>query len=166
VGDGKMSFVIREMVKDDIKQVQDVAKKSWNATYEGIIPHQIQENFLRAAYNDEMMEKRLNESIIFVAEMENKIVGFANFTQVNSEGQSELSAIYLYQDCQGEGIGTALLQRGIDELQNLKEVYIDVEKENTIGKTFYDSKGFKTVKEYDDNFDGHILKTVRMRLTV
>ncbi|ARF17828.1 GNAT family N-acetyltransferase [Sporosarcina ureae] len=161
-----MSFVIREMVKEDIKQVQDVAKKSWNSTYEGIIPHQIQENFLNAAYNDKMMEKRLNSSFIYVAEMKDKVVGFANFTPVNSEGQSELSAIYLYQDCQGEGIGTALLQRGIKELENLKEVYIDVEKENTVGKTFYDAKGFKTINEYDDNFDGHILKTIRMCLTV
>lgn len=161
-----MNFVIRKMVKEDIKQVQDVARKSWNTTYEGIIPHRVQENFLNAAYNDEMMEKRLSGSFIFVAEKGDKVVGFANFTSVNSEGQSELSAIYLYQDFQGEGIGSALLQRGIKELENLKEVYIDVEKENSIGKSFYDAKGFKTIKEYDDNFDGHILKTVRMCLAV
>ncbi|RCW63959.1 hypothetical protein DFR57_11585 [Saliterribacillus persicus] len=40
-----MSFVIREMVKADIDQVQDVAKKSWNETYKGIIPKGIQKNF-------------------------------------------------------------------------------------------------------------------------
>jgi len=161
-----MSFVIREMVKEDIKQVQDVARKSWNTTYEGIIPHQIQENFLKTAYSDEMMEERLSESFIFVAEKEGKVVGFANFTPVNSEGQSELSAIYVYQNFQGVGIGSALLQQGIKELENLKEVYINVEKENPIGKTFYDAKGFKTIKEFDDNFEGHILKIVRMCLTV
>lgn len=161
-----MSFVIREMVKEDIKQVQDVARKSWNTTYEGIILHQIQENFLKTAYRDEMMEKRLSESFIFVAEIEGKVVGFANFTPVNSEGQSELSAIYVYQNFQGVGIGSALLQQGIKELENLKEVYINVEKENSIGKTFYDAKGFKTIKEFDDNFEGHILKIVRMCLTV
>ncbi|AOV07985.1 GNAT family N-acetyltransferase [Sporosarcina ureilytica] len=161
-----MSFMIREMKKEDIKQVQDVAKKSWNATYDGIIPHNIQENFLKAAYSDEMMKRRLNGSFIFVAEMEDKIIGFANFTPVNNGGQSELSAIYLYPDYQGKGIGTALLQKGIKELENVKEIYIDVEKENNIGKTFYEAKGFKTVKEYDDNFDGHILKTVQMCLTV
>lgn len=158
--------MIRKMIKEDIKQVQDVAKKSWNATYDGIIPHNVQENFLNGAYSDEMMEKRLNGSFIFVAEMANKIVGFANFTAVNGEGQSELSAIYLYPNCQGKGVGTALLQKGIKALENIKEIYIDVEKENTIGKTFYEAKGFKTIKEYDDNFDGHILKTVRMCLSV
>lgn len=161
-----MDYIIREMKKEDTKQVQDVAKKSWNSTYDGIIPRKIQENFLNANYSDEMMEKRLNGSLIFVAEMESKVVGFANFMPVNDKGQSELSAIYLNPNSQGKGVGTALLQKGIKELENVKEVYIDVEKENNIGKTFYEAKGFKTIKEYDDNFDGHILKTVQMCLTV
>lgn len=161
-----MGFIIRTMIIEDIKQVQDVAKKSWNATYDGIIPHSVQEKFLNAAYSNEMMKKRLIGSFIFVAEMENRIVGFASFTPVNDERQSELSAIYLYPNSQGKGVGTALLQKGIKELENIKEIHIDVEKENIIGKTFYEAKGFKTIKEYDDNFDGHILKTVRMCLTV
>jgi hypothetical protein len=63
----EVSFVIRGMLKKDIKQVQDVVKKSWNSTYEGIIPLQVQENFLNNAYNDEMMKKRLKGSLIFVA---------------------------------------------------------------------------------------------------
>ncbi|MDW0109412.1 GNAT family N-acetyltransferase [Sporosarcina aquimarina] len=161
-----MGIIICEMKKEDIKQVQDVATKSWNSTYDGIIPLKIQENFLKVAYSDEMMQKRFKSSFIFVAEVGNEVVGFANFTPVNNEGQSELSAIYLYSNCQGKGIGTALLQKGIQKLENVKEIYIDVEKENSVGKTFYEAKGFKTIKEYDDNFDGHILKSVQMCLTV
>lgn len=161
-----MSFIIREMKKEDTKQVQDVAQKSWHSTYDGIIPRNIQENFLKVAYSDEMMEKRLNESLIFVAVMENKIVGFANFTTVNNAGQAELSAIYLYPNYQGKGIGTALLQQGIETLKNVKTIYIDVEKENNSGTIFYKAKGFKVIKEYEENFDGHMLQTVRMCLTV
>ncbi|CAM4337910.1 MULTISPECIES: GNAT family N-acetyltransferase [Jeotgalicoccus] len=161
-----MNYKIREMLKEDIKQVQDVAKISWNATYEGIIPVEIQENFLNGAYSDEMMERRLKHSLILVAEADNTITGFANFTQVNEQGQVELSAIYLYPEYQGEGIGSALLNAGIEKLDNVKEIHLDVEKENRIGKTFYEAKGFKAVKEYDDDFDGHILKTVRMLLVL
>lgn len=109
---------------------------------------------MNVAYGDQMMVNRLKESFIFVAEMENIIVGFASFTPVNDERQSELTAIYLYPKNQGMGIGTTLLQKGIKALENVN------------GKTFYEAKGFKTIKEYDDNFDGHILKTVRMCLTV
>ena len=48
-----MEFNIREMKMEDIQQVQQVAKISWNITYKGIIPLEIQESFLRAAYNYE-----------------------------------------------------------------------------------------------------------------
>ena len=161
-----MNCIIRRMLIEDAKEVQDVAKKSWNATYEGIIPNNIQENFLKGAYNDEMMQRRLSHSLLLVAEAENKIAGFANFSPVNEQGQAELSAIYLYPEYQGYGIGSALLDKGITMLENLKEVYLDVEKDNTIGTNFYEAKGFKVVDEYDDNFDGHILKTVRMVLKI
>ena len=161
-----MNCTIRRMLIEVTKQVQDVAKKSWNATYEGIIPNNIQENFLKGAYNDEMMQKRLSHSLLLVAEAEDKITGFANFSPVNEQGQTELSAIYLYPEYQGYGIGSALLDKGITMLENLKEVHLDVEKDNTIGTNFYKAKGFKIVDEYDDNFDGHILKTVRMVLKI
>ena len=161
-----MNFIIREMVEEDIKQVQDVAKESWNSTYEGIISREIQENFLSLAYNNGMLEKRLETTLFFVAELENDIVGFANFSPIVREGEVELSAIYIYPDQQGKGIGTALLQECIKNLENIKEIYVDVEKENEVGKTFYEAKGLKIVEEFDDNFDGHILKTVRMVLKV
>lgn len=161
-----MAYVIRKMQQEDIKQVQDVAKTTWNATYEGIIPSEVQENFLKSAYNDERMKQRLERSTLFVAEVEGRVVGFANFSPVREDGKVELGAIYLYPEQQGKGIGSALLQKGIKDLDGVNEIYINVEKDNKIGKTFYEAKGFEVVKEFDDDFDGHILKTVRMVLKV
>ena len=150
----------------DISQVQKIAKVSWNATYEGIIPLEIQDSFLKSAYNDEQMKLRLERSVIYVAEVEGQVVGFANYSPVRDGGEVELAAIYLHPDFQGLGTGTALLQRAVSELDGLKEIYINVEKDNTIGMNFYKAKGFEIVEEFDDNFDGHILKTVRMVLKV
>lgn len=161
-----MECTIRTMQKEDIKQVQQVAKTSWRTTYEGIIPFEIQEAFLNSAYNEEVMQKRLEQSIIFVSEVEGKIVGFANFSPVKEKGETELGAIYLFSEYQGEGIGTALLKEGIKNLEGVKAVFINVEKENKIGTTFYKAKGFEVVSEFDDDFDGHLLKTVRMVLNV
>lgn len=158
--------IIRTMHVEDIPQVQDVAKKSWNATYEGIIPFEIQEKFLKVAYNNDRMKQRLERSFLFVAEIDSNVVGFANFSPVNDEGKAELGAIYLYPEHQGKGIGSALLQKGINELEGVEEIYINVERDNEIGKSFYDAKGFQVLKEFDDDFEGHILKTVRMVLNV
>jgi ribosomal protein S18 acetylase RimI-like enzyme len=161
-----MDFTIRDMTLEDLKDVQDVAKTSWHATYEGIIPLSVQENFLKSAYNDEMMKARLVRSFLFVAEVTVKIVGFANFSPVNEEGDAELSAIYLSPEYQGKGIGTTLLNQGILKIDGVKKIYLNVEKENNIGVTFYEAKGFKQIEEFDEDFDGHILKTVRMVLNV
>ncbi|MGW6302743.1 N-acetyltransferase family protein [Peribacillus butanolivorans] len=159
-----MDFTIRKMQMEDIHQVQQVAKKSWNSTYEGIIPLKIQENFLKYAYNDAMMQKRVEGSFIFVSEVDRKIVGFANFSPVKEGGEAELGAIYINPEYQGKGIGTALLKEGIKNLEGAKEIFINVEKDNQIGTTFYKAKGLEVVSEFDDNVDGHTLKTVRMVL--
>lgn len=161
-----MNFTIRKMEKKDTKQVQHIAKTSWNATYEGIIPREIQERFLKVAYSDEMMVRRLKHSIMFVAEEDGKVVGFANYSPVIENGKTELTAIYLYPAYQGKGIGTALINKGITSLRNVKEIYINVERDNKIGTTFYEAKGFEVISEFDDDFDGHILKTIQMVLSV
>lgn len=161
----KLEFNIRNMQVDDIQQVQHIAKKSWNSTYEGIIPFEIQEKFLHFAYSVEMMRKRVEQSFIFVSEVAGQIVGFADFSPVK-EGEGELAAIYLYPEYQGKGIGTALLQTGIKHSIGLKELFINVEKENERGTTFYNAKGFEVISEFDEDFDGHVLKTVRMVLKV
>lgn len=124
-----MTLTIRKMEENDIEQVQNAAKASWHSTYEGIIPREVQDQFLAAAYSSERMLQRIERSHLFVAEAEGQIVGFANFSPVNKEGKAELGAIYLYSEAQGKGIGTSLLNKGIEELAGVKEIYINVEKD-------------------------------------
>ena len=81
------------------------------------------ENFLNLAYSDERMEKRLNGSLFLVAEVNNSIVGFANYSLVKNVGEVELGAIYIYPEHQGMGIGTALLQEGIKILEGVRDLY-------------------------------------------
>ena len=161
-----MNFKIRNMTIDDINSVQDIAEKSWLATYAGIIPEEIQKRFLKAAYSDEMMHKRLNHSLFLVAETDSGVVGFANFSFANYQGETNLGAIYLYPGQQSRGIGTAMLQEGINQLDGVVSISVEVEKDNAIGKSFYEAKGFETVDEYDDEIDGHILKTILMTLNL
>lgn len=159
-------MAIRKMNPEDTKQVQHVAKTSWNATYEGIYPHEVQGNFLKSAYNDEMMKRRMERSLMLVAEEDGKVVGFANFSPVKEGGKVELYAIYLLPEVQGKGIGTSLLNERIEQLDGVKEIYINVNRDNAIGRAFYEAKGFKAVEELDEDFEGHSLKTIRMVLEV
>jgi GNAT superfamily N-acetyltransferase len=157
--------MIRRMTQRDIPAVQHVARESWHATYAGIIPKHVQDDFLHNAYSDEQMVRRLQHSHLWVAEKDGEVVGYANFSPV-TDGKVELGAIYLLPAYQGQGIGTALLNRGLQELLDVKEVWVNVEKQNRIGRTFYEAKGFQLIKEFTEDFAGHQLQTVRMVLKV
>nr|WP_223155187.1 GNAT family N-acetyltransferase [Alkalibacillus aidingensis] len=154
--------MIRKMMELDLKQVQHVARKSWHDTYEGIIPREVQDQFLDQAYSDENMRRRLEHGGVWVAEADGVVTGFANFSPVNRDGQAVLAAIYLLPESQGHGIGTKLLNAGLEGLTGLRQLYVEVEKDNQKGLKFYEARGFEVVEEYDDEFAGHILKTLKM----
>lgn len=58
------------MQKNDIIFVQEIAKKSWHQTYEGIIPNEIQDRFIVAAYSSDRLLSRLENSLFLVAVLE------------------------------------------------------------------------------------------------
>ncbi|HDR7611732.1 TPA: GNAT family N-acetyltransferase [Bacillus mycoides] len=161
-----MTYVIREMKQEDIYAVQSVAKIAWHDTYEGIIPRVIQDNFLNEAYSDEKMKYRLENTHLFVAEEEGEVIGFANFSPIRLQNEAELGAIYLLPDQQGKGIGTALLQKGITTLKGIRKMYIHVEAENEKGKRFYEAKGFAALEQFEEDFEGHLMQTIRMVLYI
>ncbi len=47
-----------------------------------------------------------------------------------------------------------------------KKFILMLRKKIILEKNFYEAKGFRKIKAFDDNFDGHILKTIQMCLTV
>lgn len=157
---------IRLISKEDFPRVQEVAKISWHTTYEGLIPFEVQNQFLQQAYNDNRLIMRMEQSHFFVSEENGVINGFANFSPVSQDGKVELGAIYLLPEAQGNGIGTALLQHGLEQLDGVKEVYISVERDNLSGLHFYEAKGFEVIDEFEEEFGGAMLKTIRMKLTV
>lgn len=154
------------MEERDFPAVEKVANDSWAFTYEGIIPKKVQQMFLSKAYSAVMLKVRMERSHFYVAELDGKIVGFANFSTLKEGGIVELAAIYLLPDVQGQGIGTKLLEHGIKQLENVKEVHLSVEKENRIGRSFYEAKGFEVYDEYEEAIFDVIVHTVRMKLVV
>lgn len=158
-------MMIRKMTVEDIPQVQLVARESWYDTYDGIIPRYIQDDFLANAYSDENMVRRVERSYVFVALLDDKIVGFANFSYVKENGTSELAAIYLLPESQRKGLGTKLLEQGL-ALPNIKAIELSVKKDNASGMNFYLEKGFKQIDSFKEDYAGNELETVRMRFEV
>jgi ribosomal protein S18 acetylase RimI-like enzyme len=161
-----MECIIRSAEIKDISSIQEVARETWNYTYKEIIPEEIENNFLDYAYSSECMKNRIEQSVLLVAEKDEKIFGFANFSPIDDDNNSKLMAIYIKPDLHGKGIGTKLLQAGLDKLKGVAKISVNVEKENQIGKNYYHAKGFSLVEEFEEDFDGYTLQTMRMVLKI
>ncbi|WP_246079367.1 GNAT family N-acetyltransferase [Paenibacillus piri] len=146
-----MATIIRKATFNDIAEKQMVAKITWDQTYRGIIPQQIQDDFLQKNYSDIAMKNRIERSVLLVAVIDGMVNGFANFSpsKQNAE-EAELGAIYIFPEAQSQGIGGKLMNKGIEELSGIKRLFVVVEKENIIGRRFYNSKGFVFVNEFEE----------------
>ncbi|MCZ8516627.1 GNAT family N-acetyltransferase [Paenibacillus filicis] len=162
-----MGALIRRMTLNDIPTLQKVARTTWNNTYNGIIPTHIQEAFLQRNYSETAMRNRMDRSLVFVAEIDGEVRGFANFFRSKQDyDEAELGAIYILPEMQSQGIGGQLLTTGIEALSGIKRLFVVVEKENSTGKRFYNSKGFLILNEFTERLDEHTLTLVKMVLTI
>jgi len=166
MGVPKVAITIRKMIKKDMNIVQDIAITTWHATYSSIIAGALKHHYLKKAYSNQMMKQRLKQPYFFVAEFNGDVVGLAQFTVADKHGMTELVAIYLYPEYQGKGIGSAFLEKGIEYLEHANEIQLNVEKDNRQGRRFYEAKGFIVIDEYEEDFAGHILNTIRMSLKI
>lgn len=157
----EVNQLIRAMRHEDIKAVQQIAKISWEDTYEGIIPLEIQDLFIERAYSDGMMMKRLEKTSVYVAINDDKIIGFANFTRVDEDGDVELTAIYIHPDYQQLGYGKKLLATGLENIQKAQQLFVYVETENRKGCSFYEQNGFTYLEDFNELFEGHPLSTTK-----
>jgi ribosomal protein S18 acetylase RimI-like enzyme len=149
------------MRHEDIESVQQIVKISWKDTYEGIIPIKVQDLFIERAYSDAMMMKRIEKTSVYVAVLEDKVIGFANFTGVDEDGDSELTAIYMHPEYQKLGYGKKLLALGLQHIQKAEQLFVYVESKNIKGRNFYENNGFTLLEEFDELFEGHPLSTTK-----
>lgn len=153
--------MIRPMTINDITEVQRIAKLSWEHTYKNIIPTTIQTNYLNYFYSNSMLEKRLEKTIMFIAQINNKTIGFASFTAKDEDGDAELTAMYLLPEYQKQGFGKKLLQKGLEFLHNANQIFVYVESENHNGRQFYEHCGFEFIEEFEELFDNYSLNTCK-----
>jgi ribosomal protein S18 acetylase RimI-like enzyme len=159
-----VTVLIRCSQLADIAAIQHVARTTWHDTYKEIIPEQVQTNFLNIAYSEGNVKRRMERSRLYIAETEGGIAGFANFSFATMDNEAELHAIYVDPAYQGQGTGSKLLQYGLKDLQGISRLFINVEKENSIGQAFYFAKGFRKVGDAEQRFNNYTLRTIRMAL--
>lgn len=93
--------------------------------------------------------KKKWESITpLVALIDDKIVGYTEF-----ESNGHIDCFYVHYECQGVGVGSSLMKKVFKSANdlNLKRVFAEA---SITAKPFFESKGFKVVKQQVVNIRG------------
>lgn len=103
---------LRAATRNDALSISQVHVSSWRTTYRDIVSAQFL-NELNAEQRVPRWQQVIDSgSHLIVAEKDSQVVGFISGGRIREsleDHDAELYAIYLLQDAQGKGIGTALL---------------------------------------------------------
>lgn len=133
--------MIRNIENKDIDKIMDIWLKS------AIKAHDfIDEEYWNNNYNT-VKDVYIPMSDTFVYEDEENIKGFISI--INNEF---IGALFVDIDCQGNGIGKKLINYAMNKYKKLN---LAVYKDNKKSVDFYMNRGFKIVKEQEDEDSGY-----------
>jgi ribosomal protein S18 acetylase RimI-like enzyme len=163
----KAAVDVRLAVAPDAVGIRNVARRTWQDTYRGIILPQNQERFLAQWYAPAALEQAIERSgsWFYVATVQSEVIGFAQFI-LREAGHGELTRIYVLPQWQRQGVGTCLLQEGLAALaaHGAEEVLVQVEMDNGKGIGFYERRGFHRVRELSLELPGQTLAMLEYAL--
>ena len=150
-------FKIRYADINDSKTLGEIHSKSWKSAYKGILSNEILEN-ITVEKRQKYFEKALSDgweedAIIF---NDDEAVGLICIGKCRDTDKpntcGEIWGIYLLPEYWNNGIGSELINWGLNELKkrNYDKVTLWVLEENINERKFYEKVGFKhdgTVKE-------------------
>src|SRR5688500_15093595 len=113
-------FTFRLVILADLRQVANVARVTWEATYNQTIAPKNRREFLERSYQPENLADAVDAPghWFYVAELNQEVVGFGHFLQRyhRTQPRAELVRLYVLPEHQHEGIGSAILKTGFAAL--------------------------------------------------
>ncbi len=143
-------IIIKKMEIQDLKDIESILETDFD-------------NFWSASILKSELEK--NNSLYFVAKIGKEIVGFAGIT-INIDF-NELMNIVVRKDFRKQGIGKLLLEKIIEESNEMKKqyIYLEVNEKNENAINLYKSFQFVEVgrrKKYYDGKNDAILMNLKL----
>lgn len=138
----KMNLIIRQFNQLDVESVLD----SWESATR--LAHEFMTDQFIDQERVNVTELYLPNTDTWVAEIDGNVKGFISLIN------NEVGAIFIQPDFHRTGIGKALMDKARDLHGNL---FVEVFKENEIGRNFYSKYGFKYIEEKRHEITGHYL---------
>ena len=150
----EQEVAIRQADLDDINTIGFLAQQIWPHAYGAILSKEQLGYMLHLIYNpaalkDQMLKQHHH---FLVAELDEEPVGFASFSPAPEKGVYKLHKLYVRTDIQGRGLGKALINAVLEEIQprQAQALLLNVNRHNN-ARNFYEKLGFRIIKE--ENID-------------
>ncbi|PSQ56275.1 GNAT family N-acetyltransferase [Halobacteriales archaeon SW_8_68_21] len=144
---------------------------SWRAAYDDILPDGVLDKMTvdPIPLEVEAWADRIKSGpgVVFVAVADETVWGFVDVRWGEEHTKSfvgpdeaGVKAIYVHPDRWGEGIGSALLDRGIDALpDHVERVRLEALADNEVGTWFYEARGFDRAERNKTEIGGETYPT-------
>jgi L-amino acid N-acyltransferase YncA len=112
---------IRAATEHDAVGISHVHVQSWRTSYAGIVPEEYLATLNEAERVLLWRDQITRDTPVYIADLDGEIVGFISGGAIREPVQTydaELYAIYLLEQAQGQGIGTALLKKLAESLSS------------------------------------------------
>ena len=136
-------YTIRDANADDLPAIRDLLVTTWHHTYDDIYGEERVNDITARWHSVQALANGLHtaDGCFLVAEIEERIVA----TAYAGEGEGsdvKLFRLYVHPDCQGGGLGGALLERITAAFPSADTITLEVEPENHNAISFYERHGF------------------------
>jgi GNAT superfamily N-acetyltransferase len=126
--------------------IQNLAKVIWPDAYGAILSEAQLDYMMEMMYsNDSLRSQLLSNNVFLLAEIENKIVGFASYElNYQNSNSTKIHKLYVLPEIQGKGVGKGFIQyiQNIALNQANSALILNVNKYNK-AKDFYLHNGFE-----------------------
>lgn len=141
-----------EAKEKDIPLIQELARRSWENAYAGIISDEQINYMLGEMYSNEEISKHLDNPnyhyYLIFNENNASFEGFIGYEHGYEPDTTKLHRIYLVPESKGKGFGKRaidFLKKKLSESNDIR-IILNVNKENSARK-FYESQEFKVYNE-------------------
>lgn len=138
----------------DVREANRVNALAWRAAYDGVLPEEVLEGRDPDPADERVRELyeqwREDRDGILVAEEDGTVRGYAYFRWGEGtkpfvgDDEAGLKELYVHPDHWGRGVGTRLLERGLEVLPgDVERLRLETLSENERARRFYEARGFE-----------------------
>ena len=139
---------ILPLAPEDIPEKAAVHAQTWQETYRGLLPDELNNTITPRFAED--VTRRLTDLHTLVAKVDGRIVGFISWSDrcrehFTVDGAAEVGNLYVLRELQGRGIGRALLEAALSQIEG-QDVVLSAFSSNAAALDFYEHIGFERTR--------------------